>query len=208
MKALFFTVCITILSLQKGMLGANPAPANRLQHSIENHEAEISYLKQKIENQEAIIETLREEVSSLIKATKELSAKSQSAQDAKLSKLEKNLEKLVADMKQFKTHANENAELIEELQKTSRNQAAANKLQENQLEALETALKSLAKAMQTTLSIPKESAAHTSGSTYRVKNGDSLAKIAKEHNTTTRELKQVNGLQSDKIVTGQELKIP
>lgn len=43
---------------------------------------------------------------------------------------------------------------------------------------------------------------------YRVKSGDSLEKIAKNHRTSVEKIKKLNGLTSNLIVTGQELKIP
>lgn len=43
--------------------------------------------------------------------------------------------------------------------------------------------------------------------TYKVKKGDSLTKIAKEHGTTVQELKEANSLKDDKIQVGQSLKL-
>lgn len=43
---------------------------------------------------------------------------------------------------------------------------------------------------------------------YKVCAGDSLEKIAKTHNTTVEKIKKLNQLENDKIVVGQELKIP
>lgn len=197
--------CFYILLLT-AQLSAEPVSNTHLEHSVSNLETESSYLKQKIENQEVTIESLREEVSALVKATKELSTKSAALQDVKLNKVEKSLEKFVSDMKQLKAHINTNAELLAELQKTVRAQGEANRLQEKQIESVEAAIKSLAKAMQGSFS--PSSSKDSSGKTYRVKSGDSLAKIAKECNTTTSELKQLNTLRSDKITPGQELKIP
>jgi len=48
----------------------------------------------------------------------------------------------------------------------------------------------------------------TGGRTYRIKDGDSLAKIAKAHQTTVQAIKVVNGLTNDKIVVGKMLQIP
>ena len=43
---------------------------------------------------------------------------------------------------------------------------------------------------------------------YKVRPGDSLEKIAKNHKTDVATLKQLNQLQQDRIVVDQELKIP
>jgi len=44
--------------------------------------------------------------------------------------------------------------------------------------------------------------------TYKVKSGDTLTKIATDHGVTVRALRTANNLTTDKIVVGQELKIP
>jgi LysM repeat protein len=43
---------------------------------------------------------------------------------------------------------------------------------------------------------------------YKVKQGDSLEKIAKAHQTTAHKIKKLNDLEQDLIVAGQQLKIP
>jgi len=46
------------------------------------------------------------------------------------------------------------------------------------------------------------------GNVYVVKRGDNLTKIAKEHGTTVKALRAANSLKTDRIVVGQELKLP
>jgi len=43
---------------------------------------------------------------------------------------------------------------------------------------------------------------------YVVKSGDTLSRIAKNYNTTVKELKSINGLVTDRINVGQKLKLP
>ncbi|MCZ6581540.1 MAG: LysM peptidoglycan-binding domain-containing protein [Nitrospirae bacterium] len=44
--------------------------------------------------------------------------------------------------------------------------------------------------------------------TISVKRGDSLWRIAQTHGTTVTNLKEINGLKSDRIIVGQQLRIP
>jgi len=208
MKRLLVLIVFLFVSVCSfSSLKSETATAPKMQHTISNLETELSYLKQKIDNQETTIETLRQEISALISATKELAKASQSSQEAKIAKLEKNIEKLIADVKQFKSNANENAELITQTQKSVQKQSEVTKLQEKEMHDVQAALQSLAKAMRASIETTKSVATDGPSNRYRVKSGDSLAKIAKEQGTSAQALKELNGLQSDKIIAGQELKI-
>ena len=62
-----------------------------------------------------------------------------------------------------------------------------------------------------TLKIPTNTSnSTTSGNntTYTVKSGDSLYKIAQRYNTTVNAIKRLNGLSSDNLSVGQQLLIP
>jgi LysM repeat protein len=43
---------------------------------------------------------------------------------------------------------------------------------------------------------------------YAVKQGDTLTKIAKAHNTTLSAIRALNGLKTDRILVGQKIKVP
>ena len=51
-------------------------------------------------------------------------------------------------------------------------------------------------------------AAGDTASTYTVKSGDSLSKIASSHGTTVKELQKLNNLTTTQIKVGQKLKLP
>lgn len=46
------------------------------------------------------------------------------------------------------------------------------------------------------------------GQTYKVKSGDNLLKIAKQHGVTTKAIRAANNMRTDRIRVGQTLKIP
>lgn len=180
-----------------------------LEHRISNLETENSYLKQKIANQETTIDSLRDEMSALIRATKELTDKSSSSSETKIAQIEKNVEKLINDIKQFKNHSNDTADAIQGHQKSLKEFEEGFALQKRQLKEFEEALKSLAKAISTGGS-PKaeEHLAAKNSTTYRVRTGDSLGKIAINFKKSVTALREANQLKSDVIVPGQELVIP
>lgn len=63
----------------------------------------------------------------------------------------------------------------------------------------------------TTSSIPSsqpETLTSTSEILYKVKEGDSLEKIARAHQTSVKAIKELNNLANDKIIVGKTLKIP
>jgi LysM repeat protein len=57
-------------------------------------------------------------------------------------------------------------------------------------------------------SAPAPAPTTSAGSTYVVKSGDTLSRIASSNNTTVKELKALNGLTTDRINVGQKLKLP
>ncbi len=174
-----------------------------MSYSISNQDAELAHLKQKIVNQESTLDSMHAEVSALIKAAKE-SQKSTGAQvDTKLKSMEKNIDKLVSDLKQFKKHANESADSFAEIQKKLAHQQEISSLQAQQIKELESALRNIASALQTKTGVEKSASGE-----YRVKAGDSLEKIAKEHGTTIEAIRRENSLTKDTIYPGQKLHIP
>lgn len=60
----------------------------------------------------------------------------------------------------------------------------------------------------TGIAAPTESADTGASTTYTVKGGDTLTRIAKKFGTTAKGLRSLNGLQSDVIKVGQKLKVP
>jgi LysM repeat protein len=174
-----------------------------MSYSISNQDTEIAHLKQKIQNQESILDSMHSEVTALIKSAKEQQKSTGNQVDTRLKSMEKNIDKLVADLKQFKKYSEGSASSFDEIQKKLSKQEEIIQLQAQQIKDLESALRHLASAMQT-----KSSPATSTPGEYRVKSGDSLEKIAKEHGTTIDAIRRENSLTKDVIYPGQKLHIP
>lgn len=198
MSWLPYTVCLCAF-VGRAYLCSEEWPASpviqRLSHAVSVHDSEIDILKQRIENNEAAAETMRQEVQDLLRAAKD------SASDAKTAHQEKVLNKLLEDLKTLKKHSNDTAAGVSKLQQAVAAQEEVAKSQAKQIQDLEKALRSLAQVMQKPL-------AQAEKGVYRVKSGDSLDRIAKEHGTTVQALKERNNLQSSTIHPGQDLHIP
>ena len=201
--ALIFIVGTLSAEVPTASLQQLQRSVQNMSYSVSNQDAELAHLKQKIQNQESTVDSMHTEVSALIKAAKE-SQKSTGAQvETKLKSMEKNIDKLVADLKQFKKHANESAESFAEIQKKLAHQQEISTLQAQQIKELESALRNIASALQV-----KSGGDKLSAGEYRVKSGDSLEKIAKEHGTTIEAIRRENSLTKDTIYPGQKLQIP
>ncbi len=86
-------------------------------------------------------------------------------------------------------------------------------LNEAKIKQLESALATLKPEYKTTATAQapatkKETTAATATSSYTVKKGDILTRIAYKHNTTVAEIKQANSLKGDSLSIGQKLAIP
>lgn len=146
---------------------------------IKYYENALSSLKQQdLEKSQVKIDQLTHQIHNLEK---------------KMSACEKSQQGELKDIEKLASHANETTSALtqfkERLQEIEQDISLLAKLKGN--------LESIAKTLKS--DTPK---------IYRVAAGDSLEKIAKFHKTTVLRIKEMNGLEQDLIVVGQELKIP
>lgn len=175
-----------------------------MQYTLANQDSEIAFIKEQLSSFETTLESTHKEVAKLITQAKDAVKKSSGTVDAKVQTIEKNIEKLVTDLKAFKKQTNELASALSDIQKACHQQEEIAAVQAEQIKDLEQALRSLAQAVQ---SKPITSSVKSSGS-YQVKAGDTLDKIAKELDVSVSSLKAENNLQKDVIYPGQKLKVP
>lgn len=183
-----------------------------IRHEVNNHESEIRVYDEKIKNLESFIDNVREQLTESSQAHREQLKGNTNNLELKITSIESTIKGLVADLRQFKTHANDAAvALTQYKQKISELEKVVEQQNQN-IDHLQAAMRSLMEALAV-----KESAASKANTTisdaagsiiYRVKAGDSLEKIARYHQTTVSAIKELNGLTHDRIVIGQILKMP
>lgn len=158
-----------------------------LQHALKTTQVELSILEERIKKQDAVLAK---------KDKNEILLQQMAALEKKNSNLQSTLEQLTQEMQKLKNHANETSLSLQTLAHEIQSQ---NKKFE-EIAKLKTLMSSLPKLFE-----PKD---EKKVSTHRVKPGETLEKIARLYNTTVSELKQLNHLENDLIVVGQDLQIP
>lgn len=153
-----------------------------LRHSLHGTEVELKLLEEKFESREMAAVSPKADVVSL---------------QRKIALLEKTIDKMNGDLKSLMSNANQTTTSLSHYR--------------DQIQEIDRKIGEVSKLRSTLSQIAKTNAAPetpTRESTYHVKPGDSLEKIARKYQTTADALKKSNQLTSDKIVIGQELTIP
>jgi LysM repeat protein len=186
-----------------------------VRHEVNNHESEIRVYDEKLKSLESIIDGVRDQLMESSQAYKEQLKGNSVSLESKITAIETSIKGLVADLRQFKTHANDSSiALAQYKQKISELEKIVEHQNQN-IDHLHTALRTLTEALvvkdspQSTNKTTNVAAAEsTPPGTYRVKTGDSLEKIARNHQTTVAAIKELNGLTHDRIGVNQLLRIP
>ena len=185
-----------------------------LHHEVNNHEAEIRTFDEKFANFESMMESIRDQFQDVTRSQKEQLKGSSASLESKITSLETTSKGLVTDLKQFKTHANDTSSLLAQYKEKIESIEKSVDQQNQNIENLQAAIQSLMEALQVKSPSPPKagtpSASQTSisGTSYKVKAGDSLEKIAKNYQVSIQALKEANGLTTDRIVVGKNLIIP
>jgi len=165
-----------------------------LKHEIENHEIEMRMFEERLNTLETIIDALRQQFLDANLANKELVKGNAVTLENKVSKIDSAVSGIIKDVHTLETHGNETGKLLTHYKK-------AISALEKRVEKMHSALESLLKALEL------EDAKFAQE--YEVKSGDILEKIAKQHHTSVKKIKDLNGLRNeDRIYVGQKLKIP
>lgn len=208
MKAFLF-----LLAAPLTLAAAAPQQDPSLPYRMHTCESDIDQLQKRQETLESQIDSLQNKLTALSDAAD--SSKGVSQQ--KLALTDSSIERLSKELSSLRDYSKTMSDSVNTLQKRLTEVEQESKHNSAHAEKLEAALRSLTKLIQGQTTAASSSSAESSSSTsetgnsttYKVKSGDSLGKIAKAHNTTVDTLVKLNDLKPDaRILIGQELKLP
>jgi LysM repeat protein len=213
-----FFVCFHFVPLAaaRGQPGyeADPSIAMReildqlshLRHKVNNHEAEIRIFEERFKNQEEILDSLRSEMLTTLQGVKDNLKNHSLSLESKLFKYEDASKGFSSD---FRSYAKEHEKALTAYKDRILDLEKTVEIQNRNIESLQAALSALMDAFQVKGSPSDKGAINDidKAKIYQVKAGDTLEKIAKEYKTTPEKLKKLNGLDSDKIIIRQKLKV-
>ncbi|MCI0381843.1 MAG: LysM peptidoglycan-binding domain-containing protein [Chlamydiae bacterium] len=157
-------------------------------------QSEVKDLLHKMDGLQSTIAILEEQIAKL-KNTK--GNQKEPEWEKRLVTVEKMQEKIAVDLKNIRDFTGQISHQVQ------------NQMQElqNRLDHFRDTIQEIGK-IRTTLSSLSKTMGESQIQIVKVKPGDSLEKIAKQHHTTIENLKTLNNLTQDTIFIGQELKVP
>jgi LysM repeat protein len=156
-------------------------------HVIEELRTEIADVRHAVHGTEVEIKLLEE------KLENQDAIKDDASMQRKIASLEKTIEKMNGDLKSLMAYATQTTSSLTQYR--------------DHILEIDRKLEEVTKLRSTLSQISKNHTAQEA-KRHRVKSGDSLEKIARLYSTSPEALKKENSLSSDRIIVGQELKIP
>ena len=153
-----------------------------------------------------MIEGVRDHIEDISKAQKDQFKSNASTLEGKISSLEQIIKNMTADLKKLQSHANDTSSTLQMIKQKLADWDQQIQTQNDNLKNMQAALQTLMEAFQVKMDIP--SSLGSNPKSYKVKNGDTLEKIAKAHGTTIQAIKDLNNLKTDRIVVGKTLQLP
>jgi len=186
---------------------------NNLKYELSNCCSEITVLQRRLNLLETELDALHEEIASTSKTNSNVVKDRTNSIHNKVTSLETTTQKLINDINTVKNHGNEVSVAMQQCQKQIQKLEETNASHTGNIHNLDVAMRSLMDAVQYGMGNNTKAMASlnktSSGSVYKVKSGDTLEKIARNHHTTIEALKELNQLRSeDFIIAGQELALP
>jgi len=175
-----------------------------VKHALNSTQVELSILEDRVKSQDSVLFAVKNQTPNKSPSFSQLNSQI-AALEKKIGSIESIQEKVLSDLKLLSSHANTTAGALsqyrDKIQELEKNIAAQNEKFE-EFTKLKSTLSSISKLMK------QNTFSEEFHRTYKVVSGDSLEKIARQHGTTVDTLKKLNRLDNDRIMAGQELKIP
>jgi LysM repeat protein len=162
-----------------------------LKHELRSTQVTLQILEEKCQEQENALTGLKTKNPKFDQLASQISLL-----ERKIAQGETFQEKVLSDLRGLSTHLQQSTGRIQECEK----EVAFQKTRLDEVTRLKTTLHSISQAIQQK---PK-----AGGNQHVVKSGETLEKIARQHNVTVTALKKHNHLNSDRIQIGQEIDIP
>lgn len=169
-----------------------------IQHEVGNQQMEMKVFEERLDNLDVILESVQTDLSSLKQLQKDKLGSAAREMDGRIGTLDLSTKSAVADIKALKSQVNEGAAVSASLKARLGSLEKLFEAQNQNIDALQAAVRGLAEALQIKEGIKATKA-------YAVKSGDALEKIARAHQMTIEEIKELNGLTGTKIIVGQKL---
>ncbi len=173
-----------------------------LRQRAHNIEVEVSQVEHRFDNLELIVNGLRNQMEDFAKVYKDQADVAKVTLESRIGNLEHTSTRVFSDLQLVKNHVNDFSGVISQYKQQLQVLEQNSKLQNQNIENLQTALKVLTEALR--VGEDQEIAPNE----YKVKAGDSLEKIAQTHGTTVKAIKELNDLTSDRIRINLKLKLP
>jgi len=166
-----------------------------IKHDLNTCEIEHHVLEGKLIDQEQVMAALKQQVAELKQDQLESFTQELQNLDKKLTQVGKKQEKIITDIRQLSSHANETTTALSQYK--------------DKIAQFEKAITTQKEQVQEIIKLKEGLSQLTAAAnTYTIKPNDSLEKIAREHNATIQEIKNLNNLSSDLIVVGQQIQLP
>jgi LysM repeat protein len=171
-----------------------------LKHALQAHRTELQILQERLSDQENAVKSAQRSRPQNDQAQVQIAAC-----ERKMMILEKNLEKLASDLRGLNKHAEQTTTSLASFKEKMIDCQRELSLHKQKLEGV-TQLKSTLGQISQAIGERSSSKAR-SASSYKVRPGDTLEKIAKSNGLSLTTLKRLNNISQDRIIVGQELKL-
>ena len=174
-----------------------------LKHDLNTSDIELHILEGKILDQEESLSLVKQLINESQAGKLDELQKLMSTLSKKLHTLEKKQDQIAADIRQLGSHANDTTTALSQYKDKICEMEKSILFQNKKFEELSKLKETLGTIIKEGMNLKSDEYEH-----YVIKEGDSLKKISRIYATPVEEIKRLNKLKDDLIMTGQEIKIP